>query len=102
MSAKRRQFSREFKAEAVRLIKSSAKPLNQVARDLGVRSDTLRNWVQQIEGRAGLSAEDVFPGNGKRSSQDEEMRQLRRENEQLRQERDFLKKAAAYFAKESR
>lgn len=102
MASKRRQFSREFKAEAVKLIKTSTKPLNQVARELGVRSDTLRNWVQQMEGRAGLSAEDVFPGNGKRKSQDEELRQLRRENEQLRQERDFLKKAAAYFAKESR
>jgi transposase len=102
MASKRRQFSREFKAEAVGLIMGSTKTLAQVARELGVRADTLRNWVQQAEGRAGLSAEDVFPGNGKRTSQDEELRRLRRENEQLRQERDFLKKAAAYFAKGSR
>jgi transposase len=102
MASKRRQFSREYKAEAVKLIKSSTKPVSQVARELGVRVDTLRHWVQQVEGRAGLSDQDVFPGNGKRTSQDEELRQLRRELEQVRQERDFLKKAAAYFAKESR
>ena len=102
MSEKRRQFSREFKVEAVRLASQGEKPLEQVARDLGVRSDTLRSWKKQAEGRAGLTSEDVFPGNGKLTSKDEEIRALRRELELVKQERDFLKKAAAYFAKESR
>src|ERR1700741_343008 len=101
MSEKRRQFSREFKVEAVRLASQGEKPLEQVARDLGVRSDTLRSWKKQAEGRAGLTWEDVFPGNGKLTSKDEEIRALRRELELVKQERDFLKKAAAYFAKES-
>ena len=102
MPGKRRQFTREFKLEAVRLATSGEKKLDEVARDLGVRSDTLRNWKKQAEGRAGLTESDVFPGNGKLTSKDEELRALRRELEVTKQERDFLKKAAAYFAKESR
>jgi transposase len=102
MASKRRQFSREFKLEAVRLVQSGEKPLKQVARELGIRVDTLRTWTEQTEGRVGMSAGDVFPGNGKRTSQEEEVAALRRELELVKQERDFLKKAAAYFAKESR
>ncbi len=102
MATTRRQFTREFKFEAVRLTKESGKSQAQVARELGIRSDMLRAWKRQVEGRAGFTAEEVFPGNGKQPNQDEELQRLRRENERLRQERDFLKKAAAYFAKESR
>jgi len=96
---RRRQFTAEFKAEAVRLATAGGKSVPVVARELGVRADTLRTWVTQTEGRAGLTAEEVFPGHGKRTPQDEEIRRLRREVEVLKQERDFLKKAAAYFAK---
>lgn len=102
MSGTRRRFTREFKLEAVRLASEKGRRVSEVAEALGIRPDMLRNWKRQVEGRAGLSSEDVFPGNGKRTSQEEEIRQLRRENELLRQERDFLKKAAAYFAKEPR
>jgi transposase len=102
MREKRRQFTREFKTEAIRLLSEGGKELGEVARDLGVRRDTLSNWKRQAEGRAGLSAEDVFPGHGKRTTQDEEIRRLRTELEVARQEVAFLKKAAAYFARESR
>ncbi len=102
MTTTRRQFSREFKLEAVRLAKERGKPQAQVARDLGVRPDMLRSWKRQAEGRASFAAEAVFAGHGQTPSQDDEVRQLRREVDQLKQERDFLKKAAAYFAKESR
>lgn len=102
MAEPKRKFTPEFKAEAVRLATSGDKPLTQVARELGILPNLLRNWRRQIEGREGQSAADVFPGNGRLSSQDEELRRLRRENESLRQERDFLKKTARYFAKESR
>jgi transposase len=61
----------------------------------------LRNWKRQAEGRVGLAPTDLFPGAGHLPSQEDELRRLRRENERLRQERDFLKKTAAYFAKES-
>ncbi len=100
MATTRRQFTREFKLEAVRLAKERGKSQAQVARELGIRPDMLRAWKRQAEGRAGLTGEDVFPGNGNQPSQDEELQRLRRENERLRQERDFLKQAAAYFAKE--
>lgn len=96
---KRRQFTAEFKAEAVRLATAGGRKLPDVAPDLGIRADLLRAWVTQMEGRAGLTAEGAFPGHGKRTPQDEEIRRLRREVEVLKQERDFLKKAAAYFAK---
>ena len=62
----------------------------------------LQAWTRQAEGQAGLSSSDAFPGNGKLTTKDEELRALRRELEVVKQERDFLKKAAAYFAKGSR
>ena len=64
MATTRRQFSREFKLEAVRLAKESSKPQAQIACELGIRPDMLRSWKRQAEGRAGLAAADVFPGNG--------------------------------------
>lgn len=114
MAQKRRQFTREFKVEAVRLVTEEKRKRSEVARELGIRPDMLRKWELQVESRSGLSGRDVFPGNGKLTGQDEEVRRLRRENEVLKQllkqERDFLKKAAAYWrqrfptvtAKESR
>ncbi len=102
MAGKRRQFTAEFKVEAVRMARDSGKPLAQVARELGIRAEMLRTWKRQAESRAGLTPGDVFPGNGKLTSQEEEIRALRHEVGILRQERDFLKKAATYFAKESR
>jgi len=99
MADKRRQFTREFKLEAVRLVVEDKRPVAEVARQLGIRADMLRAWRRQLEGRAGLSAEEAFPGHGHAPTADEEVRRLRREVERLRQERDFLKKAAAYFAK---
>lgn len=96
MSRKRRAFTREFKAEAVRLV-HAGREVAEVARELGVRSDTLRSWMEQTEGRAGMGGESAV-GGGKRTEAEEEIRALRREVERLKQERDFLKKAAAYFA----
>ena len=102
MTGKRRQFTSEFKLEAVRMAKGSGKPLAQVARELGIRAEMLRTWTRQAESRAGLALGDVFPGNGKLSSQEEEIRALRREVEVLRQEREILKKATAFFARDVR
>jgi transposase len=102
MAEKRRQFTREFKLEAVRMVSNGERKVAELARDLGVRPDILKGWIRQAEGRAGLKQDDVFPGNGKLTSKDEELRSLRRELEEVKQERDFLKKAATYFAKGSR
>ncbi len=102
MTEPKRKFTPEFKIEAVRLATSGDKPLAQVARELGILPNLLRNWRRQLEGRDGQVAADVFPGQGRLPSQEEELQSLRREVETLRQERDFLKKTAQYFARESR
>ena len=99
MAHERRQYTREYKVEAVRLVVEEERPLAQVARELGIGRNLLQRWKREMEGAGDAEA---FPGNGKLSSQDEEIRRLRRELEQAKQENVFLKKAAAYFAKESR
>ena len=99
MGETRRQHTREFKVEAVRLMEESGRPRAQIARELGVHESLLKRWKAQLESRP---VPEAFPGNGKLSAAEEEVRRLRRENEQLRQERYFLKKATVYFAKESR
>jgi transposase len=83
-----------FRAEAVRLVHSSDKSIPEIAKDLGIADQTLRSWVQQAEVDAGLR-------DGLTTAERAELRQLRREVRTLRQERDILKKAAAFFARES-
>lgn len=103
MATTRRQFAREFKLEAVRLVEEEGRSNAQVARDLGIRPDMLRSWRRAAGGRAGLTTPgEVFPGSGKLPEKDEEIRRLRRDLEVSRQEVAFLKKAAAYFAREPR
>jgi transposase len=87
------QYPPEFKAEAVQLVRSCGRSVAQIAKDLGVSGNSLRTWVKQAEidqGKRGRLAND----------EREELRRLRREVKVLRQERDFLKKAAAFFARE--
>jgi len=91
----RRFFTPEFRAEAVRQALASERPLSEVARELGLRADQLRHWKQQLK-RAGA----VAPPAGEPPEQ--ELQRRRREVAVLRQERDFLKKAAAFFANASR
>ena len=84
----------EFRREAVRLLKRSGKSVPELARELGVSPQSLRNWARQI---------DVDEGRreGLSSDEREELRRLRRENRTLVEEREILKKAAAFFAKDS-
>jgi transposase len=84
----------EFRAEAVRLYRDSGKSLNAVAKDLGVSLESLRKWVNQAKIDAGEKA-------GLTTEERAELARLRRENRTLRMERDLLKKAAAFFARES-
>ena len=100
MGEKRRVFTREFKLEAVRLVMEGKQTVAELAASLGVRPDMLRDWKRQVERRPRAETKELFRGKGKAVSQEEELHRLERENEILRQERDFLKKAAAYFAKE--
>jgi transposase len=84
----------EFRQEAVRLVWATEQPLAQIARDLGVSAWTLRGWVKQAEIDAG-------DREGLTSDEREELRRLRRENRILQQEREILKRAAAFFARET-
>src|SRR5450631_26216 len=93
----RRQFTREFKLEAVRLIKQRGVSYAQASKDLGVHPTQLRNWVKQLAD----DPQHAFPGQGQMKPEQLEIAQLKREVARLKAERDILKKAAAYFAKES-
>ena len=93
---KRRFFTPEFKSETVRVIRESGKSIGVVARELGLTETSVRQWVE---------AESAAPPRGSISlvgmTEREELERLRRENKRLRMERDILKKATAFFAKES-
>ena len=94
---RRRTFSREFKLEAVRLVTERGVAVAQAAKDLDVHENVLRKWVRELRDEP----QEAFPGNGKQRTQDAEIARLRKEVAKLKMERDILKKAAAYFAKES-
>lgn len=93
---KRRTFSKQFKEDAVRLVKESGESLATVARNVGVGESSLRNWVRQAEVDAGRGPAGV-PTTSERAKIQELQRKLR----DVERERDFLKKAAAFFAKET-
>ena len=94
---RRRKFSREFKVEAVKLVKDRGVPVAQAARDLDVHENVMRKWVKEL----GSDPAQAFPGQGQMKPEQQEIERLRRENNRLRAERDILKKAAAFFAKEA-
>lgn len=94
----RRKYTREFKIEAVRLTEESDGPVMEVARELGIHPNTLYKWRCQYL----ADGEEAFPGHGKLTAKDDEVRRLRRENARLREEREILKKALVFFSKESR
>jgi len=93
---RRKRYSEEFKREALRKADEPGMTDVVVAEDLGISTRQLRRWRDAVNEHG----EKAFPGTGR--ARDEEMMRLKRENAKLRQERDFLKEAAAYFAKESR
>ena len=104
-NGRRRTFSAEFKLEAVRRMeeqRARGVSLAQIGRELDVRPDVLRGWAKQVAARAGAVPRDVFPGQGRLPTEQEVLRRLQRENVRLQLENEFLKKAAAFFAKESR
>ncbi len=93
---KRRSFTKEFKAQAVRVVQESGKPIGTVAHELDLTETALRSWVRQAETDAGRGAAGALT-----TTERDELARLRRENRTLRMERDILKKAAAFFARES-
>lgn len=93
MKKQRRKFSKEFKREAVRLVRDSGASLTQVARDLGVQSSVLSTWKTMVEEeeKTGLTSDEL-----------EELAQLRKDKARLQMEVEILKKATAFFARESK
>ena len=93
---KRRKFSQQYKDETVKLVRGSGKSVGQMALELEIGETALRRWIAQADIEAGRGPEGALT-----RSEREELTELRRENQRLRMEREILKKATAFFAKES-
>lgn len=91
---KRRKYTEEYKQEAVNLVVEHGYRVSEAARNLGINDNQLRRWVKE-------RTDDDKPAPGKLSAEQEEIRRLRAENKRLKMEREILKKATAFFAKES-
>ena len=98
MARKRRTYTREFKQDTIQLAETSDKSIAEIERDLGLSVGQIHHWRRQLADEGA----DAFPGKGHLKPQDELVRQLQRENEILRQERDILKKAISVFARAKR
>jgi len=97
MPRARRTYTPEFKAEAVKLVTDQGYSVAEAARSLGIHENLLRSWKQALQAQG----DQAFPGHGKPPAVEEELRRLRAENKRLLAERDILKKAAAFFAREA-
>ena len=91
------RYSKEFKLEAIRLAEESSKPVTAIARELGVRVNQIYKWKKQLEAKG----ETAFPGSGRQLGLEAENARLRRELKAAQEEAEILKKAAAYFRKQS-
>src|ERR1700722_113673 len=96
MAKQQKIYTREFKVEAVQLVKSSGKPMSQIARELGVSDSALYQWCKHLADQG----EQAFPGSGHQTAQEEEIRRLKRELDVTRQERDILKKGVNIYSRD--
>lgn len=90
---KQKQYTKEFKLEAVKLVTDQGLKVSEAAKDLGVSYPSLASWVKQYQ----KDAKKAFPGKGKLSAEDDKVRQLEQQVKRLTMERDILKKAMGYF-----
>jgi transposase len=97
MARQRRSYTREFKVEAVKLVTEQGYSVAEAARSLDIGETLLRSWKMAFD----KEGEQAFPGNGNLPAIEEELRQLRADNKRLVMERDILKKATAFFAREA-
>ena len=95
MSRKKRKFSKEFKLEAVRLSNETEKTLTELSEELGVSQANLSRWREELS----TDPEHSFPGKGRQKPADAELKRLKKENADLKQEAEILKKAIAIFSK---
>jgi transposase len=98
MTKKRKSYSKQFKIDTVKLVTEQGYKISEAARNLGVNPNVLRRWKDQFE----TDNNQAFPGKGHMTPEKAELHRLRKENQQLRMEREILKKATAFFAKESK
>src|SRR5690348_6084756 len=98
MPKQQKTYTREFKLEAVRLVKSSGKPMSHIARDLGVSDSAQYHWCKQLADQG----EQAFPGSGHQTAEQEEIRRLKRELEVTRQERASLQKVISSYCRDAR
>jgi|SRR5712671_4447913 len=94
----RRQYDKEFKREAVRLVVEGKRRASEVARDLGIGANLLHRWMKNLE----EDRDGAFPGKGKLTAEEEVVRRLEKELQETREERDILKKALAVFSQRGR
>ncbi len=92
----RKKYSKEFKLETMNLVLQQGYTINEVAANLGIHVSMINRWIREYR----QSQQNAFKGNGSLSSEQQELRRLREENSKLKMERDILKKAAAFFARE--
>jgi transposase len=95
---KKRTYTPEFKEDAVRLVTEERYKVTEAARNLGINPSVLTRWKSQVVSEG----TNAFPGKGRLTPEKEELQRLRKENQRLKMERDILKKAAAFFANESK
>ena len=97
MTTNKKSCSDQFKIDAVKLVIEQGYKASEAARNLGIHPNILRNWVNRFK----EDSHNAFPGKGHMAPEREELNRLRKENKRLRMEHEILKKAAAFFAKES-
>ena len=100
MSVKRKKYSKQFKLDAIQMYQNGEKSMYQVERELGITSGLLGKWREELQ--QAKSPADAFPGNGNLPEQEARIRQLERENAQLRQEKEILKKVLEIYSKDAK
>ncbi len=98
MTKKRKSYAKQFKIDTVKLVTEQGYKISEAARNLGINPNVLRRWKDQFE----TDSNQAFPGKGCMTPEKAELHRLLKENQQLRMEREILKKATAFFAKESK
>lgn len=94
----RKKFDRQFKIDAINMVINGSRSVAEVARDLGIKADMLYRWKRELS----LEKTEAFPGKGRLGPQEEELRRLRRELEQVKEDREILKKALTFFSKQGK
>jgi transposase len=94
----RKKYDRQFKIDAVSMVINGGRTVAEVARDLGIKADMLYRWKQEFS----REQAEAFPGHGRLGPQEEELRRLRRELEQVKEDREILKKALTFFSKQGK